>query len=137
MKKGMMSLFALLVSGTVSAQTLEKMQWFNEPSQWEINDKKLTLFATPQSDYWRIAHYGFTVDDVKYPEVPGDRLMDINYTSGTTGFSKGVMITGNNICGNIVYGIKSGLCHSGFATQLCVTPFSSCQRTTYPHGHIV
>ena len=66
MKKGMMSLFALLVSGTVSAQTLEKMQWFNEPSQWEIKDKKLTLFATPQSDYWRIAHYGFTVNDAPF-----------------------------------------------------------------------
>ena len=66
MKKGMMSLFALLVSGTVSAQTLEKMQWFNEPSQWENKDKKLTLFATPQSDYWRIAHYGFTVDDAPF-----------------------------------------------------------------------
>ena len=66
MKKGMMSLFALLVSGTVSAQTLEKMQWSNEPSQWEIKDKKLTLFATPQSDYWRIAHYGFTVDDAPF-----------------------------------------------------------------------
>ena len=66
MKKGMISLFALLVSGTVSAQTLEKMQWFNEPSQWEIKDKKLTLFATPQSDYWRIAHYGFTVDDAPF-----------------------------------------------------------------------
>lgn len=66
MKKGMMGLFALLVSGTVSAQTLEKMQWFNEPSQWEIKDKKLTLFATPQSDYWRIAHYGFTVDDAPF-----------------------------------------------------------------------
>ena len=66
MKKGMMSLFALLVSGTVSAQTLEKMQWFNEPSQWKIKDKKLTLFATPQSDYWRIAHYGFTVDDAPF-----------------------------------------------------------------------
>lgn len=66
MKKGMMSLFALLVSGTVSAQTLEKMQWFNEPSQWEIKDKKLMLFATPQSDYWRIAHYGFTVDDAPF-----------------------------------------------------------------------
>ena len=66
MKKGMMSLFALLVSGTVSAQTWEKMQWFNEPSQWEIKDKKLTLFATPQSDYWRIAHYGFTVDDAPF-----------------------------------------------------------------------
>ncbi|MGM9868754.1 MAG: AMP-binding protein [Sodaliphilus sp.] len=56
---------------------------------------------------------GYTVDDVKYPEVPGDQLMDINYTSGTTGFSKGVMITGNNLCGNIVYGLKSGLCHAG------------------------
>lgn len=56
---------------------------------------------------------GFTVDDVKYPEVSGDRLMDINYTSGTTGFSKGVMITGNNLCGNIVYGINSGLCYNG------------------------
>ena len=66
MKKGMMSLLALLLSGTVSAQTLEKMQWFNEPSQWEIKDKKLTLFATPQSDYWRIAHYGFTVDDAPF-----------------------------------------------------------------------
>ena len=56
---------------------------------------------------------GFTVDDITYPEVPGDRLMDINYTSGTTGFSKGVMITGNNLCGNIVYGINSGLCYNG------------------------
>ena len=61
-----MGLLALLLSGTVSAQTLEKMQWFNEPSQWEIKDKKLTLFATPQSDYWRIAHYGFTVDDAPF-----------------------------------------------------------------------
>ena len=66
MKKGMMGLLALLLSGTVSAQTLEKMQWFNEPSQWEIKDKKLTLFATSQSDYWRIAHYGFTVDDAPF-----------------------------------------------------------------------
>ena len=56
---------------------------------------------------------GYTVADVKFPEVPGDRLMDINYTSGTTGFSKGVMITGNNICGNIVYGIQSQLCRRG------------------------
>ena len=45
MKKGMMSLFALLVSGTVSAQTLEKMQWFNEPGQWEIKDAAERLLA--------------------------------------------------------------------------------------------
>ena len=66
MKKGMMSLFALLVSGTVSAQTLEKMQWFNEPAQWTIQDHVLSMQVTPQSDYWRISHYGFTVDDAPF-----------------------------------------------------------------------
>lgn len=45
------------------AQTLEMMQWFNEPERWEINEGKLTMDVTPKSDYWRVAHYGFTVDD--------------------------------------------------------------------------
>lgn len=48
------------------AQSLEKMTWFNEPSQWEIKGKKLTMMVTPQSDYWRISHYGFTVDDAPF-----------------------------------------------------------------------
>lgn len=54
---------------------------------------------------------GFYRNDIRYPDIAGDQLMEINYTSGTTGFSKGVMITGNNICGNLVYGLNSGLCH--------------------------
>ncbi len=56
---------------------------------------------------------GFYRNDIRYADIPGDALMEINYTSGTTGFSKGVMISGNNLCGNIVYGINSGLCHKG------------------------
>ena len=48
------------------AQTLEKMQWFNEPAQWEIKDNVLTMSVTPKSDYWRISHYGFTVDDAPF-----------------------------------------------------------------------
>lgn len=48
------------------AQTLEKMQWFNEPQKWEIKDRMLSMFVTPQSDYWRISHYGFTVDDAPF-----------------------------------------------------------------------
>ncbi len=56
---------------------------------------------------------GFGPGDVHYPEVPNDRLMVINYTSGTTGYSKGVMISGNNLSGNIVYGINSQLHRRG------------------------
>ena len=42
------------------------MQWFNEPEKWEIKDNALTMFVTPQCDYWRISHYGFTVDDAPF-----------------------------------------------------------------------
>ena len=48
------------------AQSLEKMQWFNEPAQWTIQDQVLSMQVTPQSDYWRISHYGFTVDDAPF-----------------------------------------------------------------------
>lgn len=48
------------------SQSLEKMQWFNEPDKWEIKDNTLSMFVTPQSDYWRISHYGFTVDDAPF-----------------------------------------------------------------------
>ncbi len=56
----------LAVVFQVQAQTLESMQWFNEPESWSIKNNKLTMQVTPQSDYWRISHYGFTVDDAPF-----------------------------------------------------------------------
>lgn len=55
-----------LTTVTLSAQTLDRMQWFNEPEKWAIDGNKLTMQVTPQSDYWRISHYGFTVDDAPF-----------------------------------------------------------------------
>ena len=45
------------------SQTFEKMQWFNEPENYKIKAGVLEMDVPAQCDYWRIAHYGFTVDD--------------------------------------------------------------------------
>ena len=65
-----------------SAQTLEKMNWFNEPVDWKIIGDKLTMTVTPNSDYWRISHYGFTVDDAPfyYTEYGGEFEAKIKVT---------------------------------------------------------
>ena len=59
-------LVVVVFSHNTMAQSLEKMSWFNEPEEWEIKDNTLSMFVTPQSDYWRISHYGFTVDDAPF-----------------------------------------------------------------------
>lgn len=66
MRHYFLTLLLFVVSTIVSAQTLEKMQWFNEPENWTIENETLTMDVTPQSDYWRISHYGFTVDDAPF-----------------------------------------------------------------------
>ncbi|RQO40216.1 DUF1349 domain-containing protein [Chryseobacterium sp. KBW03] len=66
MKKLILGFCALFLIQKFSAQTLEKMTWFNEPEKWEIKNNSLSMFVTPQSDYWRISHYGFTVDDAPF-----------------------------------------------------------------------
>ncbi|ACU57602.1 DUF1349 domain-containing protein [Chitinophaga pinensis] len=76
----------LMITGmkAASAQTLEKMQWYNEPAEWKINNKTFTMFVTPQTDYWRISHYGFTVDDAPF-----------YYTTYGGEFEVKVKLTGN------------------------------------------
>lgn len=39
------------------------MQWFNPPKIWYAKKQALTQFVTPKTDYCRITHYGFIVDD--------------------------------------------------------------------------
>ncbi|BCI63583.1 AMP-binding protein [Coprobacter secundus] len=56
---------------------------------------------------------GFNRENIKYAELSNDKVVLINYTSGTTGFSKGVMLTGNNLAGNTMFGIHSKLHYPG------------------------
>ena len=57
--------------------------------------------------------YGYGRNNCKYRYADPSSVAEINYTSGTTGFSKGVMLTYNNLCGNVVYGIRSCLHYRG------------------------
>lgn len=47
----------------------------------------------------------FTPEDVKYGDFDPDSVAIINYTAGSTGFSKGVMLTHRNVWSNLQYSI--------------------------------
>ena len=53
--------------------------------------------------------YGFHRDCVRYIDKSNSEIVSINYTSGTTGFSKGVMTSGNALAGNITFGLRTRL----------------------------
>ena len=56
---------------------------------------------------------GLSPEDVTYAERSNAELASINYTSGTTGFSKGVMTPMNALAGNILFGLDSKLVFPG------------------------
>ena len=55
----------------------------------------------------------YKAEDLIFPEVGNDKLAVLSYTSGTTGFTKGVMISNNSLAANIRFAqnnmpLKSG-----------------------------
>lgn len=88
MKKNLsiVTLMLLLLTTNISvAQRLDKMQWFNEPLNWEIKNPTTFVMQVPgKTDYWRITHYGFTIDDAPF-----------YYTTYGGEFEVKVKITGN------------------------------------------
>lgn len=71
---------------------------------YERDGKSLTKFQRDILKNYRSKYpRGFSINDIKYPEVPNDQVILLNYTSGTTGYSKGVMLTVNNLTGNVLF----------------------------------
>ena len=56
---------------------------------------------------------GFKPQNILYADRDNKEVIEINYTSGTTGFSKGVMLTGENLAGNVCFGIYAKLFERG------------------------
>ena len=71
---------------------------------YEKEGDKLTHYMKNMMQNYREAYpRGFSIDDIKYAEIDNDEVCLLNYTSGTTGSSKGVMLTVNNLTGNIIF----------------------------------
>jgi len=66
---------------------------------------------------------GFSKDDIRYADLDNDKVVQLNYTSGTTGFSKGVMLTGNNLAGNVTYARTLDILFRG-ERELCFLPLA-------------
>ncbi len=66
---------------------------------------------------------GLTPEDIKFHHTPNENLVLLNYTSGTTGFSKGVMLSGNSLAGNVMFGHTLGV-HSPGSRALAFLPLA-------------
>lgn len=71
----------------------------------------------------RIYPEGYSSEDIRYPERSNDEVAEINYTSGTTGFSKGVMLTGRNLAGNVCFG-RDTMLHFRSSRALAFLPLA-------------
>ena len=63
MKKILFLIITVFAVNLLVSQDVNKMNWLNEPSSWKVKDGNLKMNVTPESDFWRKTHYGFTVDD--------------------------------------------------------------------------
>ena len=70
---------------------------------WSRNKNLPQVDADAANGYRERYEALLTGREVRFPQISNEDLAAIVYTSGTTGFSKGVMLTGNSLIANIMF----------------------------------
>jgi long-chain acyl-CoA synthetase len=70
-------------------------------------DEKLKSVYTELDGKFSKTYPAIAPEHIKFSDISNDQLAVISYTSGTTGFSKGVMITHNSLAANVRYAQKN------------------------------
>ncbi|MDM8004260.1 MAG: AMP-binding protein, partial [Bacteroidota bacterium] len=65
--------------------------------------EKITEIYNSVVEKFALAYPAFGPADIKFSDIDNDKLAVLSYTSGTTGFSKGVMIPHRSLAANIRY----------------------------------
>ncbi|HOW09049.1 MAG TPA: AMP-binding protein [Bacteroidales bacterium] len=81
-----------LLQGIISVDDFSMIEARGE----EIKSKYLSM----EEKFFK-AYPSIRQEDVKFSDITNDKLAVISYTGGTTGFSKGVMITHNSLAANV------------------------------------
>jgi len=68
---------------------------------------------------------GFSRDHIVYAKVDNSEVVEINYTSGTTGFSKGVVLSANSLAGNVDFATRAIELNAG-ERMLAILPLAHC-----------
>lgn len=91
---------------------------------YATNGRRAVCERRAVNKQFRKQHFrGVKRKNLKYPYRPNTEMVLLNYTSGTTGFSKGVMLTANNLAGNMVFG-RSLRVHSPGSRALSFLPLA-------------
>ena len=78
------------------------------PISLALDPKKINYEAIA-AKFKELYPNGYWAKDLQFDERPNSEIGSINYTSGTTGFSKGVIMPLNGLAGNIRYAIDHNL----------------------------
>jgi len=58
---------------------LNSFQWLNPPSRWDIEQDRLSVDVSPNTDFWRKTHYGFIRDSGHFfrKQISGDFVIQV------------------------------------------------------------